>query len=540
MNQGTASGPMRPTIPYSKTRIAGMALYWSWIFIMFNSIQPYAYLQDKRHALYLGLLISLLAAVAMLAFLALESKNGSSWRDNRPVMFISVAAMTVGAIVTPFCDTSTSTGMLILGIASIMTGSGSTPLLVCWCEAQAPLGGRATLCEVALAFLTAFLISLVLAIAPAMVAIIATVITPGASLALLLKSPVNQFLPKSSAAPAPVADDAPTAAQAFPPVKLSAETKRLFAKGLLGALLIGGLAGFFDVFTGFSTFHVEDSYGLFLFIAGSLGFLLLSVLVWKFPRDNVFIAFRLSMLLMCLGLLAAPFLATTLGISSIVFAGYNCYCAVMLAVSADVSRSFRINRSRCVATAFAVLYLGEALGEGLSHGMQSLIEGVPNLAFITLIAVSLLFISSLFLFTEVDLIKIGIGEVDLTVTNPRSLRKGEAGLPNAEATADTTATRPASAADPSPAPAAAPEPQPDPIAIIIERFHLSPREGEVLPLLLEGRTISRIQETLFISQGTVSTHIRHIYQKTGSANRQELIDLSLAILDEKTARSTAE
>ena len=52
----------------------------------------------------------------------------------------------------------------------------------------------------------------------------------------------------------------------------------------------------------------------------------------------------------------------------------------------------------------------------------------------------------------------------------------------------------------------------------------------VLPLLLEGRTIQRIQETLFISAGTVSTHIRHIYQKTGSDNRQELIDLSQRIV----------
>ena len=47
-----------------------------------------------------------------------------------------------------------------------------------------------------------------------------------------------------------------------------------------------------------------------------------------------------------------------------------------------------------------------------------------------------------------------------------------------------------------------------------------------MPLLLEGRTISRIQEALFISAGTVSTHIRHIYQKTGVDNRQELIDLA--------------
>ena len=65
----------------------------------------------------------------------------------------------------------------------------------------------------------------------------------------------------------------------------------------------------------------------------------------------------------------------------------------------------------------------------------------------------------------------------------------------------------------------------DPCDAIVEKFSLSPRESDVLPLLLQGRTISRIQETLFISAGTVSTHIRHIYQKTGVDNRQELIDL---------------
>ena len=102
---------------------------------------------------------------------------------------------------------------------------------------------------------------------------------------------------------------------------------------------------------------------------------------------------------------------------------------------------------------------------------------------------------NLFLFTETDLIKIGIGEVSLMGTVP-------------EEAADDPA-------DPV-----------DPCALIAERFALSPRETDVLPLLLEGRTISRIQETLFISAGTVSTHIRHIYQKTGVDNRQELIDLA--------------
>ena len=75
----------------------------------------------------------------------------------------------------------------------------------------------------------------------------------------------------------------------------------------------------------------------------------------------------------------------------------------------------------------------------------------------------------------------------------------------------------------------------DPIApiqhaadVITERFGLSQRESEVLLLLLQGRTMARIQETLFISAGTVSTHTRHIYQKVGVPNRQALLDLAFS------------
>lgn len=307
----------------------------------------------------------------------------------------------------------------------------------------------------------------------------------------------------------------------------------VFTKGLVGAALFGTLEGFFDVFTGFSLFNVGDDYGVYLFITGAAGFALMSVVVRRFPRDSIFYAYRITLLLLCLGFLTVPFLGDTLAMSSIIFAGYTCFNVVLLAVCADVARSFRINRSRAAALSFALLYLGEAVGEGVSHGLQSIIEGVPNLGLITLVAVSLLFIGSLFLFSEVDLIKVGIGEVDLAVTNPRMLRSDtESSTLSAQNTpAQNTPAQNIPAHNSTP-------PSPtvttlDPAIIIAERFHLSPRESEVLPLLLEGRTISRMMEALFISQGTVSTHIRHIYQKTGSANRQELIDLSLRILEEE-------
>lgn len=54
---------------------------------------------------------------------------------------------------------------------------------------------------------------------------------------------------------------------------------------------------------------------------------------------------------------------------------------------------------------------------------------------------------------------------------------------------------------------------------------LTKREQEVCRLLLEGRNVPYIQDRLFISEGTVRTHITHLYRKLGVGSRQELIDL---------------
>lgn len=57
-------------------------------------------------------------------------------------------------------------------------------------------------------------------------------------------------------------------------------------------------------------------------------------------------------------------------------------------------------------------------------------------------------------------------------------------------------------------------------------YGLTQREQEVLGLLLKGRSIPYIKETLYISTNTAKTHVRHIYQKMGIHERQELITLA--------------
>lgn len=66
---------------------------------------------------------------------------------------------------------------------------------------------------------------------------------------------------------------------------------------------------------------------------------------------------------------------------------------------------------------------------------------------------------------------------------------------------------------------------------VAERFGLSPRETEVLTIWVTGRALSYVEKALFISRSTVKTHLNHIYAKTGTANREELIELVAGEID---------
>ena len=62
------------------------------------------------------------------------------------------------------------------------------------------------------------------------------------------------------------------------------------------------------------------------------------------------------------------------------------------------------------------------------------------------------------------------------------------------------------------------------LASYSEKWGLTQRESDILVYLVAGRTKPWIAEKLVISENTVGTHVRHIYQKAGVHSRQELLD----------------
>lgn len=66
----------------------------------------------------------------------------------------------------------------------------------------------------------------------------------------------------------------------------------------------------------------------------------------------------------------------------------------------------------------------------------------------------------------------------------------------------------------------------DPLRALADEHGLSPRELDVARLWVAGHNSAFIEETLGISKYTVRTHLKNIYAKTGTANKEELIRLA--------------
>ena len=63
------------------------------------------------------------------------------------------------------------------------------------------------------------------------------------------------------------------------------------------------------------------------------------------------------------------------------------------------------------------------------------------------------------------------------------------------------------------------------VQMVAERYDLSARETEVFALWATGHDAKYVREKLGLSQSTVKTHVQHIYAKTDTHSRAEVVIL---------------
>ena len=173
------------------------------------------------------------------------------------------------------------------------------------------------------------------------------------------------------------------------------------------------------------------------------------------------------------------------------------------------------------------ILLGVLLGSIAGNIVDRFAPFTPQfLSLIALIATMAVLLSFLFVFRESDLIALTEEPEDPSSENFSGTVTQVDRASSKNAAAELQAPK-------SSTPLATPRPRfQDRCLEVAAAFELSPKETEVMILFAKGRSAARIQEELFISKGTVSTHLRHIYQKMDVHSKQEMLDVIEGVIRE--------
>ncbi len=161
---------------------------------------------------------------------------------------------------------------------------------------------------------------------------------------------------------------------------------------------------------------------------------------------------------------------------------------VLWCVLADMSRDTKLPPILLFAPAFACTNIAQFAGTLVGFlNADTLQQGHLVLTTVALVAAYLLFMVGLFLFRDKSTKGVELeSQAGITQVDALLLRRSEE---------------------------------------VSARYQLTAREGEILLLLAQGYTITVISEKLFVSENTVKSHVKSIYQKLDIHSRTDLLKL---------------
>ena len=227
-----------------------------------------------------------------------------------------------------------------------------------------------------------------------------------------------------------------------------------------------------------------------------------------FARDvNFRSLYKFVVFMMALFFMLVPVFTGMDTLESIIsLASYNSFNVLIWILLASLCYTYRLSTLKVFGIGWGMVTLGACIGQIVANWLVESVTFTPPLVSLTVLVCTLAVLGSdLFLLREDDIID--ITKVDDTTEEVAAHAVG------ASASADDVLE------------IASRTPFKDRCREVAEGFGLTPRETEILILFAKGRSSARIQEDLVLSRGTVTTHLQHIYQKTGVHSKQELLDL---------------
>lgn len=466
---------------------------------------------------------------------------------NSKALIAGGICMVLGTLAVALCPLlATGTPIYVASfIGGLLTGVGSAVVFIFWGMAMSLLDYHSLVLNIAISLLITILIYAVgLQLIPIPVrGFIAALLPVLECIILLQKNP--SFFRGTSRVPV------------FTPLPIKRAS--FFLHYAIPLLFFGFAAGLLKGNAIIKILSDENINSLFLLLGAALAFIYIAFFITSDAKDrDIMHTFKRIVPMAALAAFLIPFSTNYVGadwLNIFITSGFLCLEAMFFLYFNEMSQGFRLSPIYIYGIGRGIIALAAVGGSFMSIQRDFIVSSLPwgdsgGVVF-TLMALVLGFCT---LPSKNAIERAALNTCSLTFYYKRDGIKGNSGsntlgsnvnLDGLGADQGTQTPQPA-AQKPSPAPTAAssaamatedartatgtiddPIPQNELLQVQCEAiancYLLSQRETEVFYYLAKGYNSSRIQEVLFISEGTAKTHIRHIYRKLGIHSQQDLI-----------------
>lgn len=452
-------------------RMIGFALMRAWTYIMFfSTVVHYSVRNDISHLNSTDTWSSLGLAVLMVVS-ALLSKQfmrlivGKKWiRIAVPAAMLAATALLALVEADWFRQPWCS-------IICTVTGVGLGFLYLAWGEAYTHVDETKTAVEAMSSFLLAAAIFPVVVMLPRAVGVVLTML-------LLLASALILF----------------TKLDVWGKGNRLLGSVQLNKSGfLVKALLSVGILGFAEslmraLFLEVNPVVDVDLYPWVFLAAALLSAAVISITALSDRKPDFAFAYKVVLFVTAFIFLLLPiidrgtFLANVLALT-----GYSTLSLLVWVVLARTASRYRLSAVVVFGFGWGLMVAGNLAGTFLGGILTSFVELMPRLlSLIALLSVCALLFAYLFLFNERSIVELTAEASD----------RGDGVRPFRRRCEE-----------------------------VAKAYRLSAKETEIMILVAKGRSTPRICEELDISQGTVNTHLTHIYKKLDVHDKQQLLDV---------------
>ena len=471
-------------------RMLGFALARAWVYLMFLGAASSAATWNGELVPGSAYTISTAALILTVMGAALLEERFCLVVHRAGVRYLGPALTCVGTLLLASSTLAGAPQMLLCVLGGVTTGLGSGLIDMGYGEVYRNVPSRQTCLEAPLAFLLAAVVFYLVGRFPSPVLCGAVSLMPVVA-GLILFGHLKVWAPGTLPTVRPV------------PILASRFAVRIGICACLVGLADGVVRA---AFMTTSNTSLEDFYHTPLVWASVITVAIIWGCVLCSRTFNLRSVYKLAVIIMAFFFQLLPVVVGLYAQNVLALAGYGTFNVLIWILLADVAYTYRLSSITVFGIGWGMITVGVLLGS-IAGAMlcDAFAPFSPQmLSLVALCATLMVLLSYMFILRESDMLELTrLGEQKELQRSP------EADVQTPEGTADT--------------------PQPPRFVNrckqVAAEYGLTERETEVMILYAKGRSYARLQEELHSSRGTITTHLRHIYQKMGVQNKQEFLDL---------------